>query len=60
METRIDELRKQSFNEINRLEAMMEQEQQELKHYIQGVSDSSKLDVDHVQNQLTELRNQHG
>ena len=49
MELKIEDLRKQSFNEINRLEAMMEKEQSEAKHYIQGVSDSAKLDSDHLQ-----------
>lgn len=48
IETKIEDLRKQSFNEINRLEAMMEKDQSEAKHYIQGVSDSAKLDHDHL------------
>lgn len=34
----------------------MEKDQQESKHYIQGVSDSAKLDSDHIQEQITQLR----
>ena len=49
IEAKLDELRKTSFNEINRLEAMMEKEQNEVKQHIQGVSDSNKLDTEHIQ-----------
>ena len=32
MESKVEDLRKQAFNEINRLEAMMEKDQQESKN----------------------------
>ena len=34
LESKVEELRKLQYNEINRLEAMMEKESQENKHFI--------------------------
>ena len=60
MDSKIEDLRKQAFNEINRLEAMMEKDQQESKHYIHGISQSAKLDSNHIQEQITQLSSAHG
>lgn len=56
METKIEDLRKQAFNEINRLEVMIENDSSEKLEKLQAFGQNMKLEQNHLQNQINDVK----